>query len=332
MNSLLIDAVVRQTTVLIATLATATGNRASLAHVANEVFANLSRELKAQGVGNKVIADMFGMALRTYHDRVARLSESHSQQGASLWDAVLGHIQREGPVLRADVLRRFDRDGDAMVRGVLRELVDAGLVSRTGQDAATVYRATTPEEQGLAQPVSEQEVAARLVLVAVYRHGPVKPEKLAQVLPLSGESLAAVLERLTASGELSVEHNDGAVLYRNDRLVIPHGDAQGWQAAVFDHYQAVVSALTAKLRAGRASSARDETTGGSTYHFDVWEGHPHRAEAFGLLAEQRVRASALREAIEAHNRDHERPADARGERVIAYMGQHVLAEEESDEA
>ena len=224
---------------------------------------------------------------------------------------------------------------------LLLEDVPAGDVGgeHVGRDLAAAE--AEPEERGprlaplgLAQAREplQQEVAARLVLVAVYRHGPVKPEKLAQVLPLSGESLAAVLERLTASGELSVEHNDGAVLYRNDRLVIPHGDAQGWQAAVFDHYQAVVSALTAKLRAGRASSARDETTGGSTYHFDVWVGHPHRAEAVGLLAEQRVRASALREAIEAHNRDHERPADARGERVIAYMGQHVLAEEESDEA
>ncbi len=57
---LLIDSIVRQTTVLIAQLATATGGRAPLAHTANQVFTDLIRELKEQGVGNKVIADMFG--------------------------------------------------------------------------------------------------------------------------------------------------------------------------------------------------------------------------------------------------------------------------------
>lgn len=60
-GTLLIDSIVRQTTVLIATLATATGNRPSLAHVANQVLLNLADELKARGIGNKVVADMFGM-------------------------------------------------------------------------------------------------------------------------------------------------------------------------------------------------------------------------------------------------------------------------------
>ena len=73
-RTLLIDSIVRQTTVLIASLATASGNRPSLAHLANQVLGNLVGELKAQGLGNKVIADMLGMALRTYHDRVARLA------------------------------------------------------------------------------------------------------------------------------------------------------------------------------------------------------------------------------------------------------------------
>ncbi len=113
-RTLLIDSIVRQTTVLIASLATAAGHRPSLAHVANQVLANLVTELKSQGLGNKVIADMFGMALRTYHDRVARLAESQSEVGRSLWDAVLSYVENHDVVLRADVLRRFNRDGDAM--------------------------------------------------------------------------------------------------------------------------------------------------------------------------------------------------------------------------
>jgi hypothetical protein len=60
---LLIDAIFRQTTVLIAQLATHGGARAPLAHVANQVFLDLASELEAQGVSRKVGADMFGMAL-----------------------------------------------------------------------------------------------------------------------------------------------------------------------------------------------------------------------------------------------------------------------------
>lgn len=63
--NLLIDAIVRQTTVLIAQVATAAGIRAPLSHMANQVFLDLVRELKEQGLGNKVIADMFGLALST---------------------------------------------------------------------------------------------------------------------------------------------------------------------------------------------------------------------------------------------------------------------------
>ena len=64
--NLLIDALVRQTTVLIAQLATAAGARAQLAHTANQVFMDLVRELKEQGLGNKVIADMFGLSPVSY--------------------------------------------------------------------------------------------------------------------------------------------------------------------------------------------------------------------------------------------------------------------------
>ena len=78
---LLIDAIVRQTTVLIAQLATASGVRTPLAHIANQVFLDLVNELRAQGLGNKVIADMFGLALRTYHRRVNQLAESNTFRG-----------------------------------------------------------------------------------------------------------------------------------------------------------------------------------------------------------------------------------------------------------
>jgi hypothetical protein len=76
----LIDAIVQQTTLLIAQLSTAAGIRAPLARLADQVFLELSRELEAQGVTRKVAADMFGLALRSYQKKIHRLSESATQR------------------------------------------------------------------------------------------------------------------------------------------------------------------------------------------------------------------------------------------------------------
>jgi len=109
--NLLIDSLVRQTTILIAHLATASGSRAQLSTIANQVFADLIRELKEQGVGNKVIADMFGLSLRNYHHKVRRLMESNTERGRSLWEAVLTYIRQHNEVSRGDIMMRF-RSGD----------------------------------------------------------------------------------------------------------------------------------------------------------------------------------------------------------------------------
>lgn len=144
--TLLIDAVVRQTTVLIAQLATSAGLRAPLAHTANQVFLDLVRELKEQGLGNKIIADMFGLALSTYHEKVRRMTESLSSRGRSLWEAVFSYIQERETLLQADVLTRFRNDDESSVRSVLNDLVESGLVFRSGRAESTTLRAARPDE------------------------------------------------------------------------------------------------------------------------------------------------------------------------------------------
>src|SRR5512136_570331 len=84
---LLIEYIVRQTTVLLAQLSTAAGVRAPLAHVADQVFLDLAREIEAQGVRRKVVADMFGLALRSYQLKVQRLEDSACVE-PSLWQQV----------------------------------------------------------------------------------------------------------------------------------------------------------------------------------------------------------------------------------------------------
>ena len=141
--NVLIDSIVRQTTVLVAQLATAAGGRAPLAHVAGQVFVDLVRELKAQGLGNKVIADMFGLTLRTYHDRVRRASESKTERGISLWEAVLRYVRQKQLVGRAELLMRFSADDEASVRGVLSDLVESGLLFRSRRGTSCGRRAPT---------------------------------------------------------------------------------------------------------------------------------------------------------------------------------------------
>jgi hypothetical protein len=92
-SRLLIDAVVRQTTLLIAQLATSAGIRAPLAHLADQVFLELAREIEQQGVSKKVAADMFGIALRSYQRY--RASTVHIPVGSEIgWEtAVLDHFR-----------------------------------------------------------------------------------------------------------------------------------------------------------------------------------------------------------------------------------------------
>jgi len=328
-TTLLIDALVRQTTVLLATLATSTGQRMPLAHVATQVFADLVGELRAQGLGSKVIADMFGMALRTYHYRVARLAESETDRGHSLWEAVFRYVKQGGSVLRADVLTRFARDDAEMVRGVLRDLVDSRLLYRTGKGDSTTYRIASEE---LGQSRDDRDGIPQLLLVAIHRHGPVTLGDLAREVPLAETFLREHIERLVADGRVRASVKDGVTFYEHDSILINYGDDEGWQAALFDHYQAVVTAMCTKLRRGRASASPLESIGGSTYHFDIWEGHPLESDVLGLLGELRSRALALCVRVQAVNADlaPDRPAKCR--RVTAYVGQTLIEDEEDGES
>lgn len=327
--NLLIDAIVRQTTVLIAQLATAAGTRATLAHTANQVFVDLVDELKAQGLGNKVIADMFGLSLRTYHHKVSRLSESATERGRSLWEALLAFVQERKTVSRTDVLLHFAHDEDLKVRGVLRDLVDSGLVFRSGHADTTIYRAANPDEYTLAHANAAEERFGNLVWIAVYRYGPVSRDELVSHVPSDGASMDAALTRLEGEARIRRVGSGGTVRYESQACVIPIGDPAGWEAAVFDHYQAVVTAICTKLRLGRRPTV-DESVGGSTYGFEVWDGHPHRERVLSFLKESRDRAVAIRQLVATHNAVHE--VGPNPLKVIAYVGQTLLGDEAEGDA
>jgi hypothetical protein len=327
----LIDAMVRQTSVLLAQLATQGGGRAQLANTANQVFLDLVSALREQGLGSRVIADMFGLALRTYQERVRKLSESRTIRGKSLWEAVLEHIQVNGPLLRADVLTRFRYDDTESVRGVLRDLTNAGLLYRTGRGDSVSYRAL--EREHLAKLARESEDSLlNVVHIAVQQKGPLPPSEVTAMTALSDVVVADALNKLVERGLLRVVRDEGGERYSSDGCALAYDDPKGWEAAVFDHYQAMVGALIAKLSLGTRGASRSDVIGGSTFGFEVWPAHPYYEEVRGLLANFRATCGDLRERVATYNQSVEAPE--RRQRVITYFGQNVLDdawEEQNDD-
>jgi len=326
---LLIDAIVRQTTVLIAQLATRGGVRAPLAHLANQVFLELAKELEVQGVSRKVSADMFGLALRSYQRKLRRLEESCTFRGRSLWEAVYSAIPADKVIPQAQVLEKFRADDPAVIRGVLADLSESGLVFKTGQGAATRYR--------MAEPASTETPAAdegldELVWALVFREGPISLPAMVEAFPGIAKNIDGVLARLSADGRvcrLPTVQGEPAH-FTAASFILPAGAAQGWEASVYDHFHSVVKTICTKLEQGAVSHSRDRV-GGSTYAFDIWPGHPHEEEILKTLETFRERNSSLREKVHAYNKQVSAP-DVRMT-VTIYAGQCVteLSEEKIDE-
>ncbi|HEX2733028.1 MAG TPA: hypothetical protein VHM70_15570 [Polyangiaceae bacterium] len=324
----LMGAIVRQTTVLLASLATADRGRAQLAHTANQVFLNLVQELKHQGLSAKVIADMFGLALRTYHDRVRRLSESRTVRGRSLWEAILEHIQERGPCSRAEVLARFAYDDASSVRGVLQDLVQSGSVYRTGRGESVTYRVVDTRDLGNSEQALESRL--NLVWIATQRLGGATLDQLMTELQMERRELeAALLEAvrrgyLTVAGRRSENQSfDRSTRFESNGCVLAYENENGWEAALFDHYQALVGAICNKLQQGQTHARERDVVGGSTFRMSVWPGHPHYEECLGLLAAWRRQGSALREKVRLYNESNTVDVNTKS-RVVAYVGQYVV--------
>lgn len=322
----LIDSIVRQITVLIAQLATSGGIRAPVAHLANQIFLDLANELEQQGVSRKISADMFGMALRAYIRKVRRLSEAQTDRGQTLWQAVLEFVRKEGLVTRDRVVERFALDGEIEVSAVLHDLAESGLIFSSGTGRSAVVRAATDEELGRLSQLTSDRGIDELAWVLVYRHGPLPVEKLAELLSRKVEDASAIIERLEATDRVQ-RAPDGRLTAQE--FVIPLGASVGWEAAVFDHVQAVVQTICQRLRQTSFGSDHASAIGGSTYSFDVWRGHPLEGEVERQLSEIRSRLGDLRQRVDTHNRASGVPPAYR--QVVTYVGQCMIERESASD-
>jgi hypothetical protein len=320
---LLIDGIVRQTTVLIAQLSTAAGSRAPLSRVTDEVFLSLAREIEAQGVGRQVVADMFGMALRSYQKKMQRLTEGATQRDRTLWEAVLEFVTSQRPT-RGRVLERFARDGEKEVAAVLNDLVKSGLVFTTGSGRAAVYGPTQDDLRQAVLRDHDQESLENWLWLMVFRREISSVDQAYEALGVDRELIDTALRELLATGRLK---HEGEHLVSSN-LVVPLGTEQGWETAVLDHFRTVAVAIATKVAKGFSPSSEDDATGGSTFTFTIAQGHPYEHDVRTLLRSTRRNAQKLWDDVARFNAQHP-PEPNTASRVSFYVGQ--VAESLNDE-
>ena len=176
---------------------------------------------------------------------------------------------------------------------------------------------------------STDELAQHFVWMCVHRLAPAGAAQVAEQLSMDPQLVQSALDALLADGRVRRSAVD-AERFESDGCVLPLGSAHGWEVALFDHYQAMVMAICAKLGSGRRSAAASDLTGGSTFGFSVWPSHPYYEEGTRFLADFRAQGSALRKKIAAYNETHAAPEPG-PTRVVMYAGQLVMGSEEVEE-
>lgn len=322
---LLIDAIMRQTTVLIAQLSTSAGIRAPLAHVADQVFLDLAAEIESQGVARKVAADMFGLALRSYQKKVQRLTESASVRDRTLWEAVIDFLSEQGSCTRQRLLERFRHDAAEDVAAVLNDMLGQGLVYSTGRGQSALYGLSSDTDRRRVLQSDRDESLQAMLWLSLYRRAMSRRELCAN-LALEAATVDAAIERLIQEGRV----REAGGKLSAETFLVPVGAAIGWEAAVFDHFSAVSRAIAAKIRRGAPRSAADDVVGGATLTFELSAEHALRAEVTQLLGKVRAEVNELWTRVE--NLNAEQPiAEADKQLVTFYFGQCLEDTESSDE-
>jgi hypothetical protein len=322
---LLVDAIVQQTTLLIAHLGTRAGLRAPLAHIADQVFLELANEIEAQGVSRNVAADMFGLALRSYQKKVTRLRASVTQDEQTLWQSVLQFVAARDRATRQEVLSAFAQDEETHVVAVLNDLVASGLLYGTGRGKHASYRARPAQEREVLACAERLEALLHLLWLEIADRGAASRADLQARFPAHAADIDKALAALVEDGRVEVIDADGQKRFRTSRVLIPAGTEAGWETAVLDHFRAMCVAIASKL-SHRDPAAKGDLVGGTTLSFDLQPGHPHEAEVKALLGRFRAQAGELWERVSTHNQAHPVPDPVRT-KVVFYFGQNVIEPE-----
>lgn len=307
---LLIDGIARQTTVLLAQLSTNSGARAPLSRLADQVFLNLAQEIEAQGISKAVVADMFGLALRSYQKKTRRLEQSATESSRTLWEGVYDYVREEDRE-RHRIIERFRWDGEREVGAVLSDLVASGLIYVTGNGPRTVYGVTSDKTRQHVQDTIDQEALANVIWLKVFHGEATSVAELERQLGVDPARVVAALEELAITDR--VRETDGKLAANN--VVIRVG-ADGKEAAMLDHFQAVAKVIAKRA----AATTADPSEGGATFLFSIFRGHPFEKEVTALFQEHRAAVAELWGKVSDYNRSIDLKK-SQGDQVTFYLGQ-----------
>jgi len=318
-RTMLIDAILRQTMVLIARLATADGERAPLSHVSNQVFLQLAKELRAKDIGNKIIADMFGITLRAYQSKLRRLEDLSVIDKKSIWQRLVSHMQTKGVATKESILADFGELDGEIVSGILNDLVINGLMTKSGRAKTTTYRWASESASG----AGRSDVSATFLWVIIHRLGPVSRSELPALVPnMKLSDIETALDSLVQDLRIHVSETDGEPHYASEQCIIDEQNDHGWEASAYDHFRAVSSVLSSRAEKGAVSADIAQHTGGSTYYYEIDDNHPCKDEALSLLAQFRKKTSDLRRRVDEYNASRNTPI-VNPSHAIFYMGQSL---------
>jgi hypothetical protein len=200
-------------------------------------------------------------------------------------------------------------------------LVHSGLIYVTGKGDSAIYGITSDADQKRVVQQEDTEAMTSMIWLSAYRK-PQTYEELTAAFPLHQQAAKQAIETLLAEGRLKTDDAQNPPTLRAETFLVPVGTELGWEAAVFDHFQAVANAIAAKARRGKNVSSQDDTIGGATLSFDLATNHPYAAEVLGLLAKVRKDVNTLWDKVSIYNQGHPIP-EADKTRVFFYFGQNV---------
>lgn len=312
---------------LFATLKVTDPLRMDFAGIAEKTVHDLVGVLRQEGLTNEEIAAALDLSIAGFYRKVKDLRETYSPgdgtRRPTLWELVYDFVleqsggSRDRPVSYMAIEARFAQLTPERLGAMLRYLVRFGRLSMTGHGPSRRYRIV---ERELPTGATYHDA-----VVTLYRDGPMTSAELAQRLETDEASCHAWLGRLRDAGRLE-ETTVGRqpTRYRATGYHIEPDEPAGYEAALWDHFQAVVRAICMKVRLGATQASMRDLIGGTTFSFDLPVDDPLYAEISGFLAETRQRMESW---LRRHGELQPRPG-ARHARVTIYTGQMV---EETDE-
>ncbi|MCB9788932.1 MAG: hypothetical protein H6744_19825 [Deltaproteobacteria bacterium] len=312
---------------LFATLKVTDPLRMDFAGIAEKTVHDLVGVLRQEGLTNEEIAAALDLSIAGFYRKVKDLRETYSPgegpRRPTLWEHIYDFVLEQSggshdrPVTFLAIEARFPQLSPDRLGAMLRYLVRFGRLSMTGHGPQRRYHIV---ERELPTGATYHDA-----VVTLYRDGPLTRAELAQRLEVDEQTCEPWLVRLRDAGRLE-ETTVGRqpARYRATGYHIEPEEPAGYEAALWDHFQAVVRAICKKVRLGATQASMGDLIGGTTFSFDLPVEDPLYAELSGFLAETRQRMEAW---LVRHGEMEARPG-ARRVRVTIYTGQMV---EELDE-